>query len=133
MKVIPMAWKKPNKELTEFLEEKMASFDCQKKMMFGSQVYFVNNNMMSGVHQDDIFTRLSEQDKEDIFASYDEASPFEPMKGRTMKQYVMLPESLYNDSEKLDEWLERSYRYVSSLPLKEPKKKSKGEGKNKSE
>ena len=33
MKIIPMAWKKPNKELTEFLEEKMASFDCQKKIM----------------------------------------------------------------------------------------------------
>jgi len=32
-----MAWKKPNKELTEFLEEKMASFDCQKKMMKKSQ------------------------------------------------------------------------------------------------
>ena len=123
MKVIPMAWKKPNKELTEFLEEKMASFDCQKKMMFGSQVYFVNNNMMSGVHQDDIFIRLSEQDKEDIFSSYDEASPFEPMKGRTMKQYAVLPESLYNDPEKLDEWLTRSYNYVSSMPLKEPKKK----------
>ena len=125
-----MAWKKPNKELTEFLEEKMASFDCQKKMMFGSQVYFVNNNMMCGVHQDDIFTRLSEKDKEDIFASYDEASAFEPMKGRIMKQYVVLPESLYNDSEKLDEWLERSYNYVSSLPLKEPKnKKAKSESK----
>ena len=83
----------------------------------------MNNNMMCGVHQDDIFTRFSEQDKEDIFAYYDEASPFEPMKGRTMKQYVVLPESLYNDSEKHDGWLERSYKYVSSLPPKEPKKK----------
>ena len=61
--------------------------------MFGSKVYFVNNNMMCGVHQDDIFTRFSEQDKEDIFAYYDEASPFELMKGRTMKQYVVLSES----------------------------------------
>ncbi|MCL7410977.1 MAG: TfoX/Sxy family protein [Methanosarcinaceae archaeon] len=101
----------------------MTSFDCQKKLMFGSKVYFVNNNMMCGVHQDDIFIRLLEQDKEEILSLNDEVSPFEPMKGRTMKQYVVLPESLYNEFEKLDEWLERSYKYVSSLPLKEPKKK----------
>jgi TfoX/Sxy family transcriptional regulator of competence genes len=49
--------------------------------------------------------------------------PFEPMKGRVMKEYVVLPDSLYNDPEKFNELLSRSYEYVSSLPVKPKKKK----------
>ncbi|HUV81653.1 MAG TPA: TfoX/Sxy family protein [archaeon] len=80
----------------------------REKKMFGCPVYFVNNNMFIGVFQDDIFIRLSESDREEILSTYDEATQFEPMKGRKMKEYIVLPESLYNDPEKFEEWLKRS-------------------------
>jgi len=80
----------------------------REKKMFGCPVYFVNNNMFIGVFQDDIFIRLSESDREEILSTYDEATQFEPMKGRKMKEYIVLPESLYNDPEKFEEWLNRS-------------------------
>jgi TfoX/Sxy family transcriptional regulator of competence genes len=120
-----MIWKKPNEELSKFLEEKIAPFSVKKKKMFGCPSYFVNDNMFAGVFQDDIFIRLSEPDRIEIESGYDEAQPFEPVKGRIMKEYVVLPDSLYNNPEKFREWLNRSYQYASSLPSKKAKQNKK--------
>jgi TfoX/Sxy family transcriptional regulator of competence genes len=118
-----MAWKKPSEELSQFLDERMASFNVKKKKMFGCPVYFANDNMISGVFENDIFIRLSEQERKKISSESDEVMPFEPVKGRIMKEYVVLPDSLYNDPEKFYELLRSSYEYVSTLPSKQKKKK----------
>ena len=114
-----MAWKKPSEELSRFLEERMAQFDVNKKKMFGCPVYFTNDNMVSGVFENDIFIRLSEQDRKKIISENDEVMPFEPLKGRVMKEYVVLPGSIYNDPEKFHGLLRSSYDYASSLPAKQ--------------
>ena len=119
-----MAWKKPSEELSQFLDERMSSFDVKKKKMFGCPAYFANDNMISGVFENDIFLRLSEQDRKKIISESDEVMPFEPVKGRVMKEYVVLPDSMYNDPEKFHELLRRSYEYVSSLPPKQKKTRS---------
>jgi TfoX/Sxy family transcriptional regulator of competence genes len=120
-----MSWKKVPPELNVFLEKALVSFACQKRDMFGCPVYFVNGNMFAGLHQDNLFIRLSFDDQKRLFAQEDEASVFEPMPGRPMKEYLVIPESLYSDSVKFMKWLDSSYRYVSALPRKEPKKKGK--------
>ncbi len=117
-----MPWKKASAELIKLLEESMVNFRCDRKMMFGSPTFFVNNNMFAGVHQDTIIMRLSEQDRQEIQSRYDEAAPFEPMAGHIMKEYVALPESLSGNNDMLQEWLNRSYEYALSLPPKEPKR-----------
>ena len=86
-----MAWKKPSEELSKFLDERISSFNVKKKTMFGCPVYFVNDNMFTGVFQDDIFIRLSEPDRLELVSKYDEAAQFEPIKGRIMKEYHILP------------------------------------------
>jgi len=106
----------------------MLSFDCQKKFMFGAPTYFVNNNMFVGIHQDTIILRLSEKDREEILSTNDEVTPFEPMEGRVMKEYIALPESVYGNPEDFRKWLNRSYRYALSLkpkPAKPPKSSKK--------
>ena len=118
-----MAWKKPNEELSKFLDERISTFDVKKKKMFGCPVYFANDNMLAGVFENDIFIRLPEQDRQKIISENDEVTPFEPMKGRVMKEYVVLPDSLINDPEKFHELLSSSYDHVSSLPAKKKKKK----------
>jgi len=120
-----MPWKKASKELSEFLDGALSSFNCKKKLMFGSPAYFVNSNMFTGVFQDDIFIRLSEKDRSEITGLNDEVVPFEPMEGRIMKEYVVLPESLYSHREEFEKWLSHSYQYASGLPPKKGKKKSK--------
>jgi TfoX/Sxy family transcriptional regulator of competence genes len=92
--------------------------------MFGQPAYFVNNNMFTGVFGDDIFIRLPQSEQEEIMSAYDDAAPLDPM-GRRMKEYVVIPSSLYDHKEEFDKWLNRSYSYVSSLPPKIPKSKKK--------
>lgn len=120
-----MEWKKVSTEIAEFIDHELTPFNCDKKKMFGCPVYFVNNNMFAGVQQDNLFIRLSEKDREEIFALNDEVKSFEPMEGRIMKDYVVLPESVFTQKEFLDQWLNRSYSFVSSLAPKEPKSKKK--------
>lgn len=118
-----MEWKKVSAELSDFLEAALMGFDCVKRKMFGCPAYFVNDNMFSGVHGDSLFIRLSEQDRKEILESFDEVMVFEPVEGRQMKEYVVLPESLYTRGELLDEWLKRSYGFALVLALKEKSKK----------
>jgi TfoX/Sxy family transcriptional regulator of competence genes len=120
-----MAWKKVSPEKSDILEKGLAPFDCQKRQMFGCPAYFVNNNMFAGAHQDDILIRLSETDRKEIMSLYDQAALFEPMQGRPMREYVVLPERLYRDHKEFNRWLTRSYGYASALPPKEKKPRKK--------
>lgn len=120
-----MGWKPASAEMSELLDAAVAPLSCQKKKMFGYPVYFLNGNMFTGIHQDNIILRLSDSDRTTILAAEGDAAPFEPMPGRPMKEYVVLLEPIRSDPEKLEGWLNRSYTYVSSLPPKEAKSKSK--------
>jgi len=114
-------WKRPSPELTAYLADSLSDFDCQTKKMFGSTVHFVNGNMMAGAFEDSIFLRLSEEDRERLLCEFDEATNFDPMDGRPMREYMLLPEALFDNRVELMIWLSRSYRFVSSLPVKKPK------------
>jgi hypothetical protein len=46
---------------------------------------------------------------------------FEPMPGRAMKSYVVVPQAFYCNDELFREWLELSFGYSSSLPPKRSK------------
>jgi TfoX/Sxy family transcriptional regulator of competence genes len=120
-----MQWKKPSPELMEYQASIMGSFTVEKKKMFGSTVYFSNGNMFTGVHEDNIFLRLSEKDRSELMAKYGEAVQFEPLKGRPMKEYMNLPPRLYRDANIFKQWLGRSLEYTKSLPLKATKAKKK--------
>ncbi len=114
-------WKNPSQKLRTLLEFALSSFDCQKKTMFGAPVFTVNHNMFAGIHGDNIFVRLSEADRKEIATL--SALPFEPMPGHIMKEYMVLPESLYQNPKLLEEWLKRAYDFVASLPPKEPNRR----------
>ena len=120
-----MAWKKANSKLIELLGHSMLKYRCDRKMMFGSPTFFVNNNMFAGVHEDTVIIRLSEGDRKDIFSRHSEVLPFVPMQGHVMKEYAALPEIICNDAGTFQEWLSRSYNYTASLPPKEKKRKNK--------
>lgn len=121
-----MAWKKASPEMSELLADALGPFPAEKRQMFGFPAYFVNGNMFTGVFEDVIILRLAEPDREELRAAYDEAAPFEPMEGRPMREYLVVPESLYADREALHHWLQRSFSWASGLPpkVKKPRKTS---------
>jgi TfoX/Sxy family transcriptional regulator of competence genes len=124
VKSFPKKWKKTPPELVELLHASVAGIPCRLKPMFGYPVYFINDNMFIGTHQDTLFLRLSEKDRAALLRENHEAHPFEPLPGRVMKDYVVLPDSLYRDKEAFRKWLKRSLAYVGGLPVKKKKKGS---------
>ncbi|MHB8085493.1 MAG: TfoX/Sxy family protein [Dehalococcoidia bacterium] len=116
-------WKKRSPELAKLLAEALIRFTCDRRMMFGSPVYMINRNMFAGVHQDNIFIRLSATDRKLIVDTVAGAAQFEPLKGHVMKEYVTVPETLYRDTNAFNGWLLRSYAFAASLPAKKSKKK----------
>ena len=113
-----MEWKKASPEIVDLYEMIIKDYVCEKRQMFGFPVSFINNNMFAGVFADGLFMRLSSADKEEILKEFDEMAPFTPM-GRTMKEYVYGPGSLFEIPDFCDKWLGKSYVFVSSLPPKE--------------
>jgi TfoX/Sxy family transcriptional regulator of competence genes len=119
-----MEWEKVTPELKKLLETGMESFSSDKKSMFGAPTYFKNGNMFAGIHGDSIIVRLSDKDIKEVLKTYQQARPFEPVKGRIMREYVELPQAIYDDKTLLANLLTRAHRYASSLPSKVPKNKT---------
>ena len=117
-------WKKSSPELGKLLEGALIRFTCDQRKMFGSPVYMINRNMFAGVHQDNLFIRLSEADRKSILSKVAGAAQFEPLKGHIMKEYITLPEPVYKDAEALEHWLKLSHAYAAALPPKASKKKN---------
>jgi TfoX/Sxy family transcriptional regulator of competence genes len=90
--------------------------------MFGNLSAFASGNMFMGVYGDDLFVRLSEPDRAELLAN-EGASVFEPMAGRQMKEYIVVPKSWRSDRAKLKPWVARSLKWASNLPAKEPTKR----------
>jgi len=111
-------WRKSPPELIAFFEAVMRGFPrIEKRKMFGYPCRFLNGNLFTGLHQEDWLIRLGEGDRNAIIEKYD-TKQFEPMAGRVMREYVLLPEEILEDEDLLQHWIERSYSFAGSLPPK---------------
>jgi len=88
--------------------------------MFGNLSAFVNGNMYAGVFGDDLFVRLSEGDSKELL-EFKGASLFEPMKGRAMKGYVVVPRAWKGDMAKLKPWVMKAEDFTGRMPPKAKK------------
>ncbi len=119
-----MKWMKAPEELKDLLETAMKNIDCEKKPMFGYPAYFINRNLFIGIFQDKIFARLSDHQLVSLRVKYHSISNLEPMPGRPMKSYYVLPKDLYLNSKAFNSLIKSSADYTRSLAPK-PKKKPK--------
>jgi TfoX/Sxy family transcriptional regulator of competence genes len=119
-----MKWEKASAALGQVLASAVSGMAVEKKVMFGAPVYTVNRNMFAGVHGSNIFLRLSEPDRRKIASEFDEAAPFEPVKGHVMREYMTAPPALYEDKKLFAAWLKRAFDFTAKLPAKEPRTRS---------
>jgi len=96
----------------------------EPRKMFGYSCVFAKGNMFAGLHEAGMVLRLPDEQRVE-FLRLKGAKQFEPMTGRVMREYVVVPRVLLNAPEKLQAWVEKSLAYVLSLPAK-PKKGSSG-------
>jgi TfoX/Sxy family transcriptional regulator of competence genes len=93
---------------------------AEPRKMFGYSCVFGKGNMFAGLHEAGMVLRLPDEQRAE-FLRLKGAEQFEPMPGRVMREYVVVPGVLLNAPEKLRPWVEKSLAYVSSLPAKAKK------------
>ena len=121
---VPHSIPKPDEQSKAFFESVVPEHPGVKiRPMFGNLSAFVNGNMFMGIFGEDVLVRLPEADRESVIAAG--GSVFEPMAGRPMREYVVLPEAWRDDVPRIEEWAVRALDHAEELPPKQPKKKSK--------
>jgi TfoX/Sxy family transcriptional regulator of competence genes len=91
---------------------------------FGYPSAYVNGQMFSGLHNESMILKLPPEDLK-TFLALEGAHPFEPMPGRPMREFAVVPPSLLHSESDLVNWLHKAFKYVGSLPPKKPKSKKK--------
>ena len=108
--------------------ELIARFDevlpsgVERRVMFGYPAGFVNGNMFMGLFAEHMILRLEESDRRRLLAVKG-AAPFEPMPGRPMREYVVVPPAFIAAPVKLRAWVKRALEYAFEMPVKAPKAK----------
>jgi TfoX/Sxy family transcriptional regulator of competence genes len=121
-----MKWVKAPEELKVLMESAMTGIDCEKRPMFGYPAYFINRNMFAGLFQDRLFVRLSEAQLQELRRMHPSIANLEPMPGRPMKNYFVLPQGLLSNPSKLSKILVESAEYTRTIApkVKKPRKKA---------
>jgi hypothetical protein len=97
--------------------DRIAAPDITRRPMFGYPCAWIGGNMLTGLFAEDWWVRLSEPDREQLLA-LPGAHPFEPMPGRSMGRYVVLPSGIAASDLDLDPWLEKAIEFTRSMPPK---------------
>ena len=119
-----MKWQKPSSQLLETFDRILPKDSgIEKRKMFGYPTGHVNGNWFIGCYgENDIVLRLSDADRS-TFLALEGARQFEPMPGRPMREFVMIPSWLLDDPEQLQSWIRKSLEYSSNLPPQKKKKR----------
>jgi TfoX/Sxy family transcriptional regulator of competence genes len=106
--------------LVELFDSLQPEVGGERKQMFGYPCAFEGGNLFTGLFADTLFVRLGEAERARLSQSKG-AAPFEPMKGRPMREYVVLPPSMLEDEEAVKSWMRLGLEHARSLPPKNAK------------
>ncbi|MBL9097656.1 MAG: TfoX/Sxy family protein [Alphaproteobacteria bacterium] len=118
-----MAWRKSPPAL-------IAAFDAalpddphvERRKMFGYPAAFAHGHLFTGLHQENLMVRLGDAQRAALVKNG--GRPFEPMPGRAMREYVVVPDTIVEDKRALAMWLKRGLAYVGTLPPKTARRKT---------
>ncbi len=114
----PKLTKSPD-ELVALFDATMKGFpDVELRKVFGYPCGFVNGNMTIGLHADAFFVRLALQDQQ-VLLKKPGGGHLEPMPGRPMRDYVIVPVAVREKKSELKKWVEKAIRHSRSLPPKQ--------------
>jgi hypothetical protein len=104
-------------ELVERFGRVMDAYpDVQRKKMFGYPAAFVGGNMATGLFAGHWVVRLPDAEIEPAKAAG--AGSFEPMPGKPMKAFVVIPAADVADDHRIRAWVERGLTFAATMPVK---------------
>ena len=123
-----MAWKKSPPELVEAFDAAIpAGARVERRKMFGYPAVFVGGNMASGLFEDKVVVRVGEKDAR--WMVREGGTAFEPMKGRPMRGFVVVPERVRREAAGLRKWIAAGIEFARTLPPKAGKTNGAGRAK----
>jgi hypothetical protein len=114
-----MRIKPPPAALVELFRRLLPATGGDARTMFGCPCGFLSGNLFMGLFEDRLFLRLAESARAELLAE-EGAEPFDPMGGRPMREYVVVPSAWLegDQDETLRAWVAKATRYARSLPPK---------------
>jgi len=97
--------------------------EATRRLTFGYPCLYVGGNMVTGLYGESWHVRVGKDDTEALLG-LPGARPFEPMPGRPMTGFTLLPEAIVDDDREVREWVRKAISYVSTMPVKTPKPKT---------
>jgi hypothetical protein len=112
-------------ELIERFDAIAAEFpDATRRLTFGYPCLYVGGNMVSGLYESSWHVRLAPDDRQELEAMPGSGT-FEPMPGRPMTGFTLLPPAVVDDDTAVRSWVRRAIDHGATLPEKVPKSKAK--------
>ena len=108
--------KSPAALVDRFTEVVAARPSMTTRKTFGNPTAYLNGNMATGLFGAGWFVRLAAADGRELLEAG--GAPFEPMPGRPMRGYILLPAALLDDSAAAGRWVDRAIAHVATLPPK---------------
>jgi len=103
-----MKFPHPSKESEEFFRSIVPDEpNIIIRPMFGNLASFINGKMFAGLFGDSLFVRLSEKDRPE-FLRIKGTGSFEPMQGRPMKRYFVVPKSWIGQPNLIKPWIRKA-------------------------
>jgi hypothetical protein len=103
------------------LFEALAPGDRRK--MFGYPCSFERGQLFCGLFADGLFVRLGDAERAELLAAPG-ARRFEPMPGRPMREYVVLPAGMLEDEAAVERWMRRAQEFASPQVVGQPREQS---------
>lgn len=111
-------WKKAPEELTRRFQALLPQHpDVQARKMFGYACAFVRGNFWTGLFEDQMVVRLPEGLHRQ-FPEVADAAAFDPMGGRPMKGWFLIPPAVVANDTALLRFLNATFEAVRALPAK---------------
>jgi TfoX/Sxy family transcriptional regulator of competence genes len=114
----PMTMPKPSEQAkAAFLKLVPPDPAVTTRPMFGNLSGFVNGNMFCGLFGEDLFVRVSDDDQARVRKQG--GRPFEPMPGRAMTGYVVVPEGWHKRPDATRGWIVTALVWTRAFPAKD--------------
>jgi TfoX/Sxy family transcriptional regulator of competence genes len=115
-RAMPKWTKAPESPVAAFAKAAESVPGATVRKMFGYSAAFLAGNMFAGIFQSSVIVRLPQETREGLVE--EGGRPFEPMPGRVMKEYVVLPEKVVRWAPLLHDWIGEAASYARTLPPK---------------